>query len=574
MLGTERDLVEARRRVEDTRRRTAGAPGRHVLPALGEALGHLSALLVERPEHHDELTEVEAELVDVCRQLAGVDAAQWRAALATALYRQALTLGVLGWRSRALEPARESVELTRLLVRDEGEGRLPALAASLTCLGNQLAELGRHEEALALMREAVGVRGGVAGARRGPSSPQDEAELASAESDLGIKLGEMGRRQEAATVLGRALERYEALRPAGAAALPHWVTVFALVRELTALGRAEEARPLMGWAAAQYRELARTQPDMMALFVETLRRYGWSMTEDGRLAPAEAVQGPVDPAVRDRVRRRSEQGLALASAGEYGPAHGAAQDAVDLCRQALEAGAGRHMSIELARCLHNLALVAAWSGRRAEALTAVDEAVRLYRGAVAHDPDVVRPLLASSLDSLGTRLATLGRHPAALAAAEESAALHRRLDQAEPGMHQSELARVLNNLGIRLTDNDRHEDSLRIAREVVDLYRQSLRTGRQDGPEATLGLVHALANLALRLARTGRDEEILAPTMEAVRLLTEQSGTHPRSDDAALAESLGRLGDRLIRGGHRGPGRSVTRTAQQLRRRPPPADFE
>ncbi|WP_327358668.1 tetratricopeptide repeat protein [Streptomyces sp. NBC_01304] len=567
MPSTERDLVQARRNVDELRRRARTDPDRH-LPDLGHWLARLAARLVERPERHEELLDIRGECVGVCRRLAAEDPRQWRPDLALALYQHALALGVLGHRSRALPVAQESVDLLRDLVREEGDAHLPELALALTGLGDQLTELGRSDEGLELVREAVAVRRDLAARRPADADADAEAEaepeLASALVDLGIKLGELERKEEAVAVLGDALGRHRLLDPADPTGL--WLALFTLARELTALGRADEARPLFDEAAAQYRELTDAYPDFTNYMAALMRRYNYTITGDGRFAQVDAyTESAIDPAVQGRIRQRSAQGVKLALAGDFGRAVEMARDAVDLCRQALfDGGARTGTMIELARCLHNLGLASAWGGRRTEALAATDEAVRLYRRTLSSAPDVVRPLLADSLDSLGTRLAAAGRQSEALTAAEESVALYRQLADADPATRRPLLARALNNLSIRLTDSDRHHQSLTATQEVVDIYRQ---LHRADPTRHLDGLIHGLSNLALRLARVGRDDEILTPTTEAVQHLEELPVLDHSSDIGALAESLAWLGHRLAGQGHRREGRRASRMANDLRRR-------
>ncbi|MFC8295856.1 hypothetical protein ACFUJ0_27990 [Streptomyces sp. NPDC057242] len=116
----------------------------------------------------------------------------------------------------------------------------------------------------------------------------------------------------------------------------------------------------------------------------------------------------------------------------------------------------------------------------------------------------MRPLLADAADSLGGRLAVLGRHRDAVA----PATLLRRLVPTDPAAYRSEPARVLDNPGIRLRDADRHAEALAATGESPEIHRRLHR----DDPAAHLpGLVHALADLALRRARLDRHDGVAAP---------------------------------------------------------------
>ncbi|MER7274639.1 tetratricopeptide repeat protein [Dactylosporangium sp. NPDC000244] len=133
----------------------------------------------------DELPAAMREEIDAHRRRVAADPRR-RPDLAGALQRYGLVLGVHGHRKEARLVLEEAVALYRT---DPGAHRQD-LAAALIGLGNQLAELGRHEQALDHMREAVGLH------REAGGRP-----LASALTDLGIALGEAGRHEEAAGVL-------------------------------------------------------------------------------------------------------------------------------------------------------------------------------------------------------------------------------------------------------------------------------------------------------------------------------------------------------------------------------------
>ncbi|TVT41036.1 tetratricopeptide repeat protein [Amycolatopsis rhizosphaerae] len=232
--------------------------------------------------------------------------------------------------------------------------------------------------------------------------------------------------------------------------------------------------------------------------------------------------------------------------------------------------------LELAVVLNDLALVLAWLGRPAEALTPLREAIALHRARLAATPPIdagtrhaagpadVGFLLANSLDSLGSRLAALGRHREA-ATAQREAITHYRdaLAAAQTDVRAWELARALNNLSIRCADLEEHEEALEASREAVDLYH---RVPSAD-PEQLTGLTHATANLALRLARLDHRAEAPGVAARAIELIARLPEPHPRSQLAALADSLTWLAWYLRRTGHPLRARSAARTARDLRRR-------
>src|SRR5205823_3551484 len=89
-------------------------------------------------------------------------------------------------------------------------------------------------------------------------------------------------------------------------------------------------------------------------------------------------------------------------------------------------------------------------GRREEALTAAEEAVRLRRALAAARPNAFTPDLALSLNNLAGRLNDLGRREEALKAAQEAVHLYRALAATRPNAFSPELATSLDNRAIML----------------------------------------------------------------------------------------------------------------------------
>jgi tetratricopeptide (TPR) repeat protein len=116
---------------------------------------------------------------------------------------------------------------------------LPDLARSLNNLGNRLGELGRREEALAAARDATDVCRRLAAERPDAFSPF----LAGSLDNLGNRLSELGRREEALAATHAAVdirqrlagERPDTFRPFLAVSLDN------LSIRLSNLGRREEA---------------------------------------------------------------------------------------------------------------------------------------------------------------------------------------------------------------------------------------------------------------------------------------------------------------------------------------------
>lgn len=217
----------------------------------------------------------------------------------------------------------------------------------------------------------------------------------------------------------------------------------------------------------------------------------------------------------------------------------------------------------LANRVGTLGLRLAGMGQRENALSATEEAVRIYRQLDDVLPDTFGPALATGLNNLCSDLADLGRHEEALAAADEAVQIRRRLVQAEPGTYRPYLAMSLNNLGNSLSALDRHEDALVAADEAAQIYRELAKSR----PEAfTPDLATSLNNLGIKLSALGRHDDALSAIDEAMQLRRLLAQTSPDEFLPDLASSLNNLGNRLSSLGRCEGALAVTDEAIQIRR--------
>jgi hypothetical protein len=245
----------------------------------------------------------------------------------------------------------------------------------------------------------------------------------------------------------------------------------------------------------------------------------------------------------------------LARWGRHGEALPPAEEAVELYR-GLSADNPDYLP-DLASALNNLGNRLAELGRHSDALSPTEEAVRLYRGLAAENPGNL-PNLASALNNLGSRLAELGRRGAALSPTEESVQLRRGLAANNPG-YLPDLASALTNLGNRLADLGMHGDALPPAEEAVQLCRGLAA----ENPGYLPDLAGALTNLGNRLAALGRHGDGLAPAEEAVQLRRDLAAANP-GYLPNLAIALNNLGISLAGLGRRGDALSPTEEAMEL----------
>ncbi len=290
---------------------------------------------------------------------------------------------------------------------DHDPTNLPALAASLNNFSNRLASLGRREEALEAIREAVGIRRELALARPDAFRPDLAVNL----NNLSNRLASLGRREEALEAIREAvgirrelaLARPDAFRPDLAGSLNN------LAIRLASLGWREEALEAIREAVGIRRELALARPDAFRPdLAVNLNNLATRLASLGRRE--EALE-----AIREAVGIRRE--LALARPDAFRP--------------------------DLAMSLNNLSCSLGALGRWKEALEVIGEAVEVYRELARARPDAFRPDLASSLNNLAIHLAGLGRREEALEVIGEVVDIRRELAQARPEVHQPELEKSL-----------------------------------------------------------------------------------------------------------------------------------
>jgi tetratricopeptide (TPR) repeat protein len=125
------------------------------------------------------------------------------------LAKRARLLSILGSRlsdlgrwEEALAAVQEAVDIIRRLAKDRPDAYLPDLAMILNNLSSSLGDLGRQEEALAAIQEAVDIRRRLAKGRPDVFLP----DLAGSLNTLGCRLGDLGRRKEALAVAQEAVD--------------------------------------------------------------------------------------------------------------------------------------------------------------------------------------------------------------------------------------------------------------------------------------------------------------------------------------------------------------------------------
>jgi len=387
-----------------------------------------------------------------------------------------------------------------LVTAARGEEDLLNLATAIDRLGTALAELGRYEESLAALREAVGLWREAATA-----NPRYRSELATAIGNLGGALYNLGRDDE---MLAATQEAVKVWREAATANPTRYRPELAgavgnLGLALGRLGRYEESLAALQEAVGLWREAATSDP-----------RY-W--TELGGLVV--------------------NLGLALSQVGRYKESLAALQEAVELWREAAIANPTRYRP-DLAGAVGSLGPPLGELGRYEESLAALQEAVELWREAVAANPTRYRPDLAVALTSLGVTFSRLGRDEESLAALREAVGLWREAATANPTRYRPELAAGLTNLGGILGRRGRYEESLAALQEAAGVWREAEAANPAEYRPA---LASGLTNLGATFGQLGRYQESLAAMQEAVELWREAAAAKPARYRPELAAALHNL---------------------------------
>ncbi|MFJ2751992.1 hypothetical protein [Streptomyces sp. NPDC087297] len=250
----------------------------------------------------------------------------------------------------------------RTLAQTNPDAHLPNLARALNNLSNRLGEVGRHEEGLAAVEEAVGHYRTLAKANPDAHLPN----LARALINLSVRLGEVGRHEEGLA----------AVEEAGG----HCRTL-------------AQANP-----DAHLRDLARALINLSVCLGEVGRR------EEGLAAVEEAVghcrtlaQANPDAHLRDLAGALNNLSVRLGEVGRHEEGLAAVEEAGGHYRTLAQANPDAYLP-DLAMALHNLSVCLGEVGRREEGLAAVEEVVAIGRTLADASPHLFGPALQRSLE--------------------------------------------------------------------------------------------------------------------------------------------------------------------------------
>jgi tetratricopeptide (TPR) repeat protein/nucleoside phosphorylase len=300
----------------------------------------------------------------------------------------------LGKVEEALEVIREAVRLYRLLAARGSEDFLPGLAMSLNNLGTTQGQLGRYEQALEAIREAVDIRRHLT-----QRMPEDFLPgLAMSLNNLGTMQGQLGRYEQALEAIHEAVDiRTHLTQRMPEAFLPELaMSLINLGAVQGALGKHEEALETAREAAVHYRHLAAMRPEAFL--------------------PA------------------------------------------------------------LATSLNNLGLKQSELGRHEEALETIREAMKLYRRLAEEVSEAFCLDLAGGLSNLGLMQRALGEREEALESMRQALDTIWPLFENQPGAFAASTGRILNNLKICLEELGLAPSALTGLQERLDSYQARTAT--------------------------------------------------------------------------------------------------
>lgn len=390
------------------------------------------------------------------------------------------------------------------------------------------ADLGEHERALGSTEIEVSMYRYLV-----EHTPDASEDLVGALNNLSVRLGAVGRKDEALAAIEEAVDRARDVDAAEPDLLAGSLVNLALA--LDGLRRREEALRANMEALTVLRPLAEDDPDEFEpKLAICLSNVSTDLSAAGRVTEALSA---IDESVR--IYRR----LAARRPDTYRPDLGAA--------------------------LTNYASVLGRARRSEEALSAAEEAVVIYRDLAEARPGAFADVLAAAVGSLGDRLADLGRHDEAVAAAEHAVATARRRG---PDADPRPLATALSVLVKHLASEQRFADSVAAEEELVGIRRdladeRSLAEALDDLATAYHGLgrhpdgvaarneaialyralrldhecASSLSMLAHHFLETGRDEDALAAARESVSLDRAAAREQPERFMPGLAMTLSLL---------------------------------
>ncbi|MFJ9892597.1 tetratricopeptide repeat protein [Streptomyces sp. NPDC091280] len=189
----------------------------------------------------------------------------------------------------------------------------------------------------------------------------------------------------------------------------------------------------------------------------------------------------------------------------------------------------------LANAQHNLSAIRAGAGLHGGALTAAEEAVRIFRQLDAADTDRFRDALVRALGNLSAAHSELRRPQEAADVAATAVDLARDLVERHGEGHLHFMADVLNNSGAALRRLGRHEEAVAHLTEAVALYRTLAAVSPANELPALAAALHNLGDCLLDTRQLYKAHDVYDESIDIYRKLVDP---RPDATEPDLAESL------------------------------------
>ncbi|MGW1713093.1 tetratricopeptide repeat protein [Streptomyces sp. NPDC002156] len=324
---------------------------------------------------------------------------------------------------------------------------------------------------------------------------------------------------------------------------------------------------------AEYRLATTHDPGTRAFTLEILAlRQSWAGLHHEAVTASSEALGIWREITRTDASHRSDLARALCDHGTYLSGTGQWQEALATAHEGLaiegELSADSATAFDakaFVMAVSNYSLYLSKTGHPEQALSAVQDAVNLYRRLQLGDSAAYATLLAN----LGIRFAEAGNPEAGLPPLEQAVEIRRRLAAAHPAAYKPRLADALIAFGGCQSLAGEHDKAAIAAREAVDLYREYVRHNPASHESNFSG---ALSNLALALREVERWQEALSAAEEAVEIRRRLAAANPTAHQPELAAVLSNLALTLSDAERWEEGLSAAEEAVEIRRRLTAAD--
>lgn len=401
------------------------------------------------------------------------------------------------------------------------------LVTSSRNLSTSLNRLGKHEEALVRIQDAVRLQREVSNQLSSTYNIDDTARTL---HGLASCLINVGRTEEALKYAEETVQLYRDLTEQDP-------TTFSVDLALALhnksicfgeMGKWEEATEDAQDAVRLLRKLAEQDPGIFLAYLASSLQVlssalsGLGRTKDAAERAQESVQTRRE--LVDYNRRLFLPGLAsslfdlsdhLSDTGREEEALESIQEAVQLYKGLAEKDPTVYND-HLVSSLQVLATCLRAHEKRRDALKCIQRVVRMRRIQVQRNPGVYIPRLAASLSLLCKCLAQLGRQGEALATIQEAEEMSRGLVQQNPSAYSGLRAVILRSMSVCLYNEERFKKAFEYIQEAIQINRKLVvEDPRQNTPD--------LASSCQRLSNMIRDRrewtDYPEETLEAIKLL-------------------------------------------------------